>query len=156
MSGRVALNDSMMVGGTAMPGRNQTRGHSGGSGNGGYADTGYGESVNQPSRGGSAGNPDSAAGVPWKDNDNFWGPTNGNAYPISLGGAPNQGGNPYSPVGQVSNPPPQQQQQYPPQPPAARPIIKMSPSKPPPPEVENKKTRKSWLGKRLSKKVDAH
>lgn len=148
MSGRVALNDNLVAGSSAMPGHNRARGHSGGSGNGGYADTGYGESVNHPSRGGSAGN----AEAPWRDNENSWGPTNGNAYPVSPGGASNHGGNPYT--GQSSNLPPQQQQQqqHAPQPPAVRPVIRMSASNPPPPPAEEDKKRKSWLGKRFSKK----
>jgi len=138
----------MVAGSMAMPGPNRTRGHSGGSGGGGYADTGYGESVNQLSRGGSAGNPD--LGAPWKDNDNFWPPTNGNGYPVSPGGAPNQSVNPHASYLPPQQQQQQQQQQYS-QPPAAKPVIRMSASNPPPTVVEDKK-RKSWLGKRLSKK----
>jgi len=149
MSGRATLSDSMVAGSMAMPGPNRTRGHSGGSGGGGYADTGYGESVNQLSRGGSAGNPD--LGAPWKDNDNFWPLTNGNGYPVSLGGAPNQSANPYAPYLPPQQQQQQQQQQQYSQPPVAKPVIRMSASNPPPAVVEDKK-KKSWLGRRLSKK----
>lgn len=129
------LNDS------SVPRSVQPRGQYGGFG---YADTGYGESMNHGSRDGSSGNAETTADAPWNNHwSNGGSSSNGAAYPN-----PNAWGQ--------SNEAPQSPHSF--QPPAPQPqavnpqdrnVVRSSQTAPS--HVEPEVKRKNWLGRRFSK-----
>jgi hypothetical protein len=160
MTSQNFLNESMVSNSAAIA-AGRPRGQSGASG---YADTGYGESMNHGSRDGTTGNVEASGDPSWSNNP--W--SNGAAHPSGANGiaypSPNPWGQ-YNGATQASGP-----LQYPtPRPqaevPQHRNVIKLSqaPSpalspaaspaaSPAPSPVESEAKRKSWLGRRFSKK----
>ncbi|KAF8543451.1 hypothetical protein BDD12DRAFT_213385 [Trichophaea hybrida] len=165
-AGRNHLNETMIA--TAPVPSHRARNYSGGSG---YADTGYGESVNQGSRGNSSGIME--ADMPWGhgngavDHNGYAGPSNGASYPQSPS-YPAYPPSPSYPIGPNGSGPstnswgqpngasyhtsPLQQQVYstPSQGPVKKNVIRLSDT-PLAAPVEDTK-RKSWIGRKLSKK----
>ena len=164
MTGRNALNESMTMTNPAVPqnhgypavyNNNRAHNHSGGSGVGGYADTGYGESVNRGS------NADSEIPFGSSHGQAAWSPpTNaqGSAYGAA-GYGNNNGPNPYgnnngpNPYGNNNGPNPYNSGNASPGPG----VIKFGNSGDSPAPVASKPTveepkRKSWFGRKKSSK----